>query len=261
VTGSPTADIAREVDRLVIGVHRAVMSLHRSQLREMVETLGVKSPGYFYDLAEFWAVGPCTIEIARRRFRYQPTNAAETLIGGLHDRRLIDDELRPSRPLIEASSRILLWRAQAAAKLWGTDLATAQRGAAEALPHGSGPMVEAFRLLPVPAPAAHRLHHLLTGLRYARMDAHIASWEAVGLSAAEIAALSSAVASEPVSPAPASLVAKGWLTTHGSATAEGHAARSSIEAATNSHCDPMFDTVTDGQEWLAALRSLPHRGQ
>ncbi len=256
MAGPPTSEIGRDVDRLVIAVHRAVMTHHRPQLQDMVEMIGVTSPGHFYDLAEFLAVGACTVEIAKRRFRYEPDNAAEALISELHDRRLVDDNLHPSEPLVQVIANILLWRAEAAANLWRTDLTTALCGAAEALPHASGPVAEAFRSLPEPTTAAHRLHPLLPGLRYARLDAHVAAWEEAGLSVTEIVALSAAVTSAPVSPTPESLVARGWLTAQGSATAEGRAARSTIETQTNSRCDALFDAITDRQQWLAAMGSL-----
>lgn len=233
------------------------MSLHRSQLRDLVDTIDAPSPGHLYDLAEFLAAGSCTADICRRRFRYDPTDAGRTLLTGLQDRRLVDGRLRPSKPLAAATTTMLQWRADAATGLWGSDLATARRGAAQALGRASGGLVEPFRSLPEPTAPAHRLHHLLTGLRYARLDAHIAAWESAGLSAADMVALSSAVGSEPRLPAPEDLVARGWLTVDGSATAQGHAARSAIESETNSRCAMLFGAGTDWQDWLVAIRSLP----
>ncbi len=251
-----TTEIASEVDRLVIGVHRAVMSRHRSRLRDLAETLGVRSPGHLYDLAEFLAVGACSVDIAHHRFRYEPDNRAEAFVADLVGRQLLDERLRPADSLLEATATMLQWRADVAETLWGTDLDAASTGAARALSLASGTVVEAFRSLPEPDRSAHRLHHLLTGLRYARLDAHVAAWERAGLTAVDIVALSSAVASAPVSAVPAGLVARRWLTVHGSATAEGRAARSAIEAETNSHCDALFATAADRHGFSTATRGL-----
>lgn len=43
---------------------------------------------------------------------------------------------------------------------------------AEALSYASSDLVNTFQSLAEPLPPAHRLHYLLTGVRYARMDAH-----------------------------------------------------------------------------------------
>jgi len=262
VTLPSTSELAVEIDRLVIGVHRAVMSRHRSRIGDLAETLGVASPGYFYDLAEFLAAGACTVDIARRRFRYDPDDNAGALVADLADRHLLDEQCRPADSILDATATILRLRADVAADLWGTDLAAATSGAARALELASGTLVEAFRTLPEPSHAAHRLHHLLTGLRYARFDAHIEAWEEVGLTAAEIVALSSAVVSAQVSAsasasAPARLVARGWLTVDGSKTVAGRAARSAIEAGTDSRGDALFGTDIDRQSLLASIRSLP----
>ncbi|MEE9413709.1 MAG: hypothetical protein V3V01_00400 [Acidimicrobiales bacterium] len=251
-----TAEIAREVDRLVIGMHRTVMSRHRSSFGPLAETIGVESPGHFYDLAEFLAAGACTLKIARLRFRYEPDDIVAVMISRLQESRLVDDQHRPSGALRDVLEVILKARSDTAVSLWGDELVVAQRGATEALTHASGTMVNAFRSLPEPTELAHRLHHVLTGLRYARFDAHITAWEEAGLIAAEIVALSSASKSEPGSRTPESLIAKGWLTAQGTATVTGLAARSAIEAETNAGCDAMFTAVTDLEGWFAALTSL-----
>jgi len=249
--------IAAEVDRLVIGVHRAVMVEHRSRIRDLAETLGVASPGHFYDLAEFLAAGACTVDIARRRFRYDQDDTAAALVAGLADRHLLDEQLRPAASLLDATATILRLRADVAMELWGTDLVVAISGAARALAAASGALVEAFSTLPEPSGPAPRLHHLLTGLRYARFDAHIAAWEEAGLTAAEVVALGSAVASAPVSPPPPGLVAGGWLTADGVATVEGRTARSAIEARTDAGGDALFSTDSDRRAFLASIRSVP----
>lgn len=225
----------------------------------MVTAIGLVSPGHLYDLAEFVAAGACTVELAQRRFRYEADDAASALVADLHRRELGGDQLDSSEPLVDVIATILMWRADVATNLWGTDLVTANTGAAEALVSASGPVSEVFKSLPEPSRPAHLLHHRLTGLRYARLDAHMAAWEDAGLTAAEIVALTSAVEKEPMSPPLDGLVARGWLTSQGAATAEGHAARSRIEAETDSRCDVLFGAVRDSQTWLASIcRLAPH---
>lgn len=226
-------------------------------ISDLFDALSLESPGAFYDLAEFIAVGACTPEIARHRFRYQPDNTAGLMVNQLRQRRLLDNHFRPSRELADLIDTILAIRAAAATDLWRSELDGALRGASEALAYAPGKLANALRSIPEPAEPAHRLHHFLTGVRYARLDAHISAWEAAELTATEIVALSSAVTSEPVSPPPQSLVVRGWLTTQGAATAEGHAARLAIENKTNAGCDSMFGAVTKKEDWFATLRSLP----
>ena len=152
--------------------------------------------------------------------------------------------------------------AEVAAELWDTDLAPVLPGAGDALGAATGSLVAALRLLPEPTAPAHRLHHLLTGLRYARLEAHVAAWTDAGLTAAEIVALDAALrrsepgASVSVS-APDELVTRGWLTIDGAATTLGRQARAAIETKTDSRCAAMFDAVTDRSQWFSSLRKLP----
>lgn len=256
MAGPSTAEIGREIDRLVIAVHRRVMSTNRAELRAALEPLALDQPGQIYDLAEFVAAGRCSVDVTRRRFPYDADDRAAAMVGRLLADDRLDGQLRPNAELEAVVDGILDLRADAAAELWGWQLTDPLQGAAEGFAAASGPLVDAFRRLPEPAVPAHRLHHLLTGLRYARLEAHVAAWEGAGLAAAEIVALSVAVGSESTVAPQGRLVTRGWLTADGSATVEGHQARAGIEAETDARCTAMFQAVTDLAGWFGTLQRL-----
>jgi|GEM_PF-5889795 len=113
------ADLAREVDRLVVGVHRAVFRAHRSTLRPMVESLRVDSPGHLLDLAEFFAVGACNAETIRLRFPYEPEEMPTKMFRQLSDRRHIGAHLEPLPTLVKVIDTLLEARADTASLLGG----------------------------------------------------------------------------------------------------------------------------------------------
>ncbi len=228
---------------------------HRSDLRQVIEPLGLSSPGHLLDLAEFLLEGEFEVGVARRRFIYDEPDNVGRLFDELEPRGLVDETNRASGDVVGVLRTVLQLRASAADQLWRSHLGTSTRGAAEALSAARGQLVDAFVRLPEPARAAHRLHHLLTGLRYARMDAHIDAWEAVGLAPNEIVALSASVEGQPAS-ATRGVVERGWMADDGSITPAGRAARTEIEDATNNRCQAMFDGVTNLAEWVEGLRSL-----
>ncbi len=259
------AEIAVEVDRLVIGVHRRVMTTHRGRIDEVLVPLAVARPGHVYDLAEFLAAGRSTDTVVRRRFVYDAELAASGDLAAVVGRRHPAGSDVPSAPLMRAAEALLIVRAEAADELWGTRARATIDGAATALAAADGELTTAFRSLALPDTPAARLHHLLTGLRYARLDAHVAAWAGAGLSAAEIVALSSAVRgdsapgrSQPADDAGVQGVrTRGWLTADGAATVAGIEARAAIEARTNEVCGGFFDQLADDHRWLAGIRRLP----
>lgn len=253
-------DIAVEVDRLVIAVHRRVMATHRDHLTALLDGLSdggqpLDRPGYIYDVAEFIADGRCTDEVVRRRFIYDEVGAA-TLVPQLVDRRLLDPDGRAAPQLLTAATEMLALRARAADDLWLTDLALADQGAATVLAAAEGPLAMAFATLPKPEEPAARLHHLLTGVRYLRLDAHVDAWRSRGLRPAEVVALTIARDGDGVASPPAGLIGRGWLDTDGQITDAGVEARLEIENGTNRRCGELIKTVADPAAWLAALRCL-----
>ena len=179
------------------------------------------------DLAEFFLSNACTVELVRSRFPYDDPDLGSHLFAQLEQRGLIDAEGHPSDGLLATLRQILLFRAQVAASMWPGNLAVAIRGAGEVLAVASGNVTNVFRSLPEPQEPAHHLHHLLTGLRYARLDAHVLAWRAAGLTADEVSDLNF------TSPA-----------------------RMSVEAQTNDRCEPIYETVEDLADWHVTIDSL-----
>ncbi len=243
--GPKAAEVAVQVDRLVVVVHRMVFGQHREERESLADRAELESPGQLFDLAEFALAGRCTREVAALRFRY-------------HDRSAIDPAMRdlanPALP--DLLRRMLGMSAVVAQSLWGDDLAALLHGAAEVLACATGQLTDGYKQLPTPEPSAHRLHHLLTGLRYARMDAHAAAWAAAGLAAGDIAALSAAVQGK-LAPAPPRIIERGWMTAAGAVTPAGRNARTGIEVATNEACEPMLAALSEPSDWYEKLVELP----
>ena len=254
-----TALFSRQVERLVTAVHRTVVARHGSQLRPLIERLQLRSPGHLVDLAEFLAAGTWTMDVVRLRFPYREDGVVE-MFHDLLTAGLIDGDRQPAGQLAHLVRVVLAARSETAETLWAGNLDAAQEGADEALQHAAGSLVELFRAVPEPSEPAHRLHHVLNGVRYGRLDAHVSAWQAQKLQATEIVALSAANESGHRVAVPAGLLDRGWIEAGGSITNDGRTARAAIEADTNARCDAMFDGVAHPQLWYDALRALHDDG-
>jgi len=249
------ASLARDVDRLVVAVHRTAGRVHGATIRQAVEPLGLEEPGHLVDVAEFIAHGRLTPDVMELRFRYDPHSAvaADGAVieshGGMNGR-------RPSAPLEDAVSVILGTRASVAARLWPSRLDTELRGAEEAVAAATGALTDHFVRLPPPDEPAHRLHHLLTALRYVRMDAHEVAWRAEGLDREQILALTAAWQHPPEPAVPAELLQRGLLDVDGRITDTGRQVRHRIEDATNRGCAAVFDAIDDLGRWRRLLADL-----
>ncbi len=160
----PTAaQIAIEVDRLVIGVHRAVMVTDGTAIRGQIDPLQLDSPGQLVDLAEFFLADACTVQLVHNRLPYDDAGLGPRLFAQLERQNLINPEGCPSDDLRGTLGQVLLARAHVASSMWPGDLAVALQGAGEALAVASGNVTNVFRTLPEPREPAHCLHHRLTG--------------------------------------------------------------------------------------------------
>jgi len=223
----------------------------------MVESLRVDSPGHLLDLAEFFAVGACNAETILLRFPYEPEEMPTKMFRQLSDRRHIGAHLEPLPTLVKVIDTLLEARADTASLLWGTEIKAARAGADEALTRADGQLVNRFHELPRPVSPVAALHHVLTGVRYARLDAHVFAWRRAGLDPAGIVALSAAVESGEEQGHHPELVDRGWFTSDGTVTSEGRRARQRIENQTNDRCAAMFAAVNEPSQWLESLRRLP----
>ena len=250
-------DIAAQIDRVVVGLHYATVARHHAELEPLADAVGIEEREQFWDLAEFLVVGACTTEIARRRFPYDSGDDAAVMFRKLREGLYLDDAMRPNAVLHELASTILAAQAETAEEVWPGDLSGVQVPADQAYRAADGPLVDAFRALPVPDAPGHRLLHTLTGVRYGRHDAHIDAWASFGLSGLDVVALGSAVNGEVLAEVPAALLESGWVDCGGNLTAAGREARLAIESKTDEGCRSMYDAVGELSSWYEALRAMP----
>ena len=226
-----TEPISELVDSLVIGVHMAVPGRHGASLRPILERWALPNPGVAIDLAEFVLAGSLTDDVALARFPFLPPN---TVIDGL-------SAVRAVGPIAPDLQSFLDTRAETAAVMW-PDIASIERatiGAIEALGAAVRPLAVAYRALPLPDRPPMRLHHLLTGLRYERLGAHVQACDRAGLTRPGAVALSTA-----------------WSGEGGPISAAERELRNRIEVETETGCEPMWSAVTDLDGWLDGLAML-----
>jgi hypothetical protein len=260
------AEVAPEVDRLVLAVNNAV-----DQAR-----LSVAARDHVLDwmllqgVGDFLAAGVLTEEIATLRARYRPRDVVLSRLHELEQQELVErrgdvlaaaDELRP---LIET---MMDARAHAAATMWRgheDDVDRASRTAQElgALASDDHLVATVHRTLPAPENPYLRLHSRLVTLRYLRQHDHAKAWLAHGLTASEIVVMTGLwngedMASDEVL---AQLVARG-LASHDplALTDAGQRMRAEIEADTNEQSHMIFSALGESEtaEFLAVLRRLP----
>ena len=260
MTEERAAVTAAEVDRVVIGVHRSVGDVARSQIKEAVSAIGLQSVAYWSDLAVFMVEGRLTDELVRTRYRYSATSA-EAAIAELREKGLLGAGGRPSDSLQSAISVIESSRIATAADLWASNshLAAIASDAAVMLRRGRGPLVEPYRALSEPTDTVALLWHRLIGLRYLRADAHASAWHEAGLTAAEVVDLTAAWQEEPVDSPQPQLVAQGFLTPSGMIAAAGVELREGIEAETNRRSEACYQALDSRAwaGWMAAMAELP----
>ncbi len=254
------AATAAEVDRVVIGVHRAIDEAARVRITNTARAAGLESIAYVADLAGFMAEGRLTDELVRTRFRYSAGPAAAAT-SALRERALIDDAGRPASQLLGMLKEVDSVRIAAASRLWAQSahLEGLATGAAVMLRRASGPLVEPYRALYEPDDPVGVLWHRLIGLRYARADTHAAAWHASELTTEEVSDLTAAWHGDIVELPQQSLVDRGSLTASGVITEAGSELRDSIESDTNLRSEPVYQALDIGHwtGWMAALAELP----
>ena len=260
------ADVAPEIDRLVLGVNEAVDNTR------LFEAAGDRVVDWIVlsQLGDFLLAGVLTQEIATSRSPYRPREVVRSRIHELVEQGLVEhrgkalaatDELRP---LI---GTFLDARADAAAPLWQDhedDVDQASRAAQElgALVSDDHVVAAVHHAVPEPEDPYLRLHSRLVTLRYARQHDHVEAWRAEGLTAPEIVAMTGLWNGEDVAPgeAVAQLVARGLASDDPPAlTGEGRRMREAIEADTNERSQAIFSALgaDETAEFLAVLRRLP----
>jgi hypothetical protein len=262
----PAADVAAEIDRLVLAVNEAI---DETRLSEVAPDLIVDWV-QLSQLGDFMAAGVLTEEIATRRSPYRPR---DVVLGRLHD--LEQQGLLERRGFALAATDKLLplietiadARADAAATTWRgheADVDQASRTAHElgALVSHDHVVAAVHHTLPAPEDPSLRLHRRLVTLRYARQHDHVDAWLAEGLTAAQIVVMTTLWNGEDAASAEAleQLVARGLASADPPAlTDSGRRMRSEIEEATNERAQAIFSALGQNEtaEFLALLRHLP----
>ncbi len=185
------AEIASLIDQLVVGVHRAVFAGRRKEVARQLDPLGLISPGRLLDLAEFYLAAPTARDVVVSRFRYDPRDEIDAIVDDWIRARALTPGGEVSPALRDVFETLLGFRAEIAELFWheSTHIDMVLHESTMALDHATGQLTTPFKLLPLPDRRAHRLHHVLTGLRYVRMDVHVLAWQAQGLSAAQMVQL------------------------------------------------------------------------
>ena len=260
------AEVAPEVDRLVLAVNNAVDGARLS------EAAGERVLDWMLlnGLGDFMMAGVLTEEIAVLRSRYRPRDVVLKGLHGLEQQGLVErhgpalaatEELRPP---IEAMMHA---RADAASTMWRgheDDVEQASRTAqvlAE-LASDDHAVAAVHRALPAPDDPFLRLHSRLVTLRYIRQHDHAAAWLGQELTVAEIVAMTGLWNGEGASPGDglSQLVARGLASDDPPAlTDAGRAMRAEIEADTNERSQAIFTALGEDEtaEFLTVLRRLP----
>lgn len=249
--------VGKLIDRLVTGVYQTVFDLHRDEIRAQLKPLDAPAPAQLLDLAEFFLDDAFTPRVLHLRFRYAPAELRHETHAEWFGRGLVLADGSPSDELRLVFDMVMRARTSVCEARWKTNLAVPLVGTSQALSHASGELCDTFKHVREPSAPAHMLHHRLTGLRYARMDAHAAAWAQAGLTAPQIMLLTTAIESnEPADDESGALIDRAWLTSAGEVTAAGRTARAEIERDTNVRCQPWIDAVTDTADWVEALGAL-----
>jgi hypothetical protein len=263
---SRAADVAPEIDRLVLAVNDAVDDARLSAAagERIVDWMVVNQ------LGDFLSAGVLTEQIATSRSPYRPREVVRSRLHGLLEQGLVEhrgkalaatDELRPLiRAFMDA-------RAEAAASRWrghDDDVDQASRTAEElrSLASDDHVVAAAHRSLPAPDDPYLRLHSRLVTLRYVRQHDHVEAWLARGLTAAGAVAMTALWQGESVdaSAGLSELMSRELASDDPPAlTDAGRRMRAEIETDTNERAQAIFSALGESKtaEFLAALRRLP----
>lgn len=284
-------DIAPEIDRLAIAVHRQA----RPAAPPLLHEFGLTSAGILVDARALLLAGAITLDDLAQVARVAPRDELAAALEE-HVRQDLLERDEASEVFLYACTtrgrdlllRLTALQGEAITTLWAAheaslgvlaSLATrVSDHAAATLPLDRYPAFRGQHAAPAPlgATPAHLLLTRLTMLRYLRADAHAAAWQAQGLGAAQAGALTalwrasgalSAVdlngpGNDRAMATLAALRKRGLVAEEAGGwriTEAGRTLRDTIEAATNQAAAPPF-TILEEQEraaFLTGLRGLP----
>jgi hypothetical protein len=264
------AQIAPEIDRLVLAVNQGTGARIRAVAGEMAQDLGLERPGVLKHFAEFLLEATLDEAIAVTRLPYTPPTQTVAEIDAWRRLGLVDG---PPEAMVANESLAPLLREMLATKrdvagfLWGSHPGVVDEASEIAARVVDGISDEyavaiAHRAVPIPDDRYDRLHRRLTTIRYARAWAHASAWRSQGFDIEGIKTLTALWHGEgAASPQAAAKLAEDGLVTEepSGLTVAGTAMREAIERQTNANVEPVF-TVIDGPErsrLLEALAVLP----
>ena len=260
------ADVAPEIDRLVLAVNGAVDG------GRLAEAAGDRAVDWMIlsQLGDFLAAGVLTRRIATSRSPYRPPDVVASRLHDLVEQQLVGHRgpaLAATDDLQPLVSAFMEARAEAAATLWrghedDVDQASATAEELGALVSDDHVVAAAHRSIAAPDDRYLRLHSRLVTLRYVRQHDHVAAWLARDLTAAAAVAMTGLWQDEPGSPGAGldELVSRGLATDDPPTLTEaGREMRDEIEADTNERSQTIFTALGEAEtaEFLATLRRLP----
>lgn len=242
------AEIAPEVDRLVLAVNTASRAAAKDTFLAICAEEGIDSPVYAGHYAEFLLAGRLTEELAVARLNYVDAADIVSALQTWADEAKTSatgDRLAAGPGLARLSDAILGARREAATRLWdghGGEVDAANGIIASMLTALPGHFLLAVEHASLPAPPDpfQRLHQHLTTMRYVRAQCHAEAWRSRGMDRHQIVAMTAA-----------------WH--QGALEGDELATRLAIEADTNECNAPEFDPVDEPTRstLLEILRSLP----
>jgi hypothetical protein len=255
--------IAKLVDDAVVSVHRRTATTHGEEIRSELLKIGLGSAAHLLDMIEFLLADRFSSEIMRLRFRYHHPNDLAKAVDAWQSAGLVGADWKASPELRRFLQLALRRRGEVARDLWTDhedEFPMVTKGARAVFENSDGSLVGKFRSLAVPDHEALAVHHLLTGVRYHRADAHASAWASAGLDRHEIGALTKAWHGEHVE-SPSSLADRGWFGLDG-LTELGRQARDDIEVVTNQRAASAFAVFDEESwsRWFDSVRKLASGG-
>ncbi len=266
---SLAARVAPEVDRLVLGVNRAVGPRHGRVLMAVARELGLDSLKLIPHFVDFWLDGPLTADIAVRRLPYAPEGSVLDRLDRFVSLGLLVEtpagfEPTPRfRPLLVAS---MAAREEVAEDTWSgfddtiSELEPLVARVIEAATDSHAVAV-AHRALTPARDLFLRMYNRLVTMRFVRQHDHVEAWRARGMTSAGMTVLTAlwhGVTMPDDAPGWRQLEG-GGLVLEGQMTEAGRQVRDGIEADTNASVERTLSVLdpAEGNRLLELLIHLP----
>ena len=264
---SLAAQIAVQVDRLVLGIYVRVGPRHRERLKEQAADMGIPIIGALPTLDAELMSGPVPYEFVGLRLQYGHVTQGYELVDSLTSLGLLEqtdgqivatERIKPFlTALIDARDDTAIWLVGDHPELVDRLNATCQRVSVNA----PGELLDYSRHVIEPEHPSARLLHRLMKVRYVRHQCHMDAWRAAGLEADHMPAFTALWNGDDVEPSPELdvLIERGLATAGPALTDDGREMRDRIESETNTCAQAVFDrflTTDEQSAFLSDLQSL-----